>query len=660
MFDRAYAVLHVKDHDGERRVITGVASTPTPDRSGDILDPLGVTFNNPLPLLLHHDKTRPVGTVTLKPPTAAGVEFEASLPFIADEGAVRDRVEEAWTSIKAGLIRGVSVGYRPRGAMKDAVEFLKSGGVRFKRSEFLEISLVTVPANMEATIRTIKSFDAPYLAAPGPNPSGVPDLPIVRAQKGAPTMATTAEQIKTWETTRATKMTRLTALMEEGGTDETTFTEDQQKEYTNLRNEIAAIDKQLDTLREYETMLAKSAKPVAPAGDPARPVVQHTNDGVPMVVVKPNIEKGTAFIRSVMAKVACQGNLMQAIEYAKRWKDSTPETEIILKAAVAAGDTVNPAWAGALVVVNRATNEFLELLRPATIIGKIPGLRQVPFNTSVPVQTSGGTYGWVGQGAPKPVGKLGLTTAVLAFSKAAGIIVITEELARLSTPSAEAVVRGDMIAGMAQFLDQQFIDPAVAVVANVSPASITNGTVAIASGGDIAADLRALIGWFATNNIPLGGLTLIMSEANGFILGQKVNAQGMKVYPNVSVAGGSIDGMTVVTSNTAGTNVIAVQPRYVLFADDGGVTIDVSREASVQMDSAPDNPALATTVLTSLWQNNLVGLRAERFINWLRAKTEAVKYVSGATYPSGLEAPADAPPASGRRSNGPGAAGASA
>ena len=42
------------------------------------------------------------------------------------------------------------------------------------------------------------------------------------------------------------------------------------------------------------------------------------------------------------------------------------------------------------------------------------------------------------------------------------------------------------------------------------------------------------------------------------------------------------------------------------------MTIDASREASVQMDSAPDNPALATTVLTSFWQNNLIGLRAER------------------------------------------------
>ena len=54
-----------------------------------------------------------------------------------------------------------------------------------------------------------------------------------------------------------------------------------------------------------------------------------------------------------------------------------------------------PTWAAPLVNQNIA-NEFLELLRPATILGKIPGLRNVPFNTKVPAQTAGGTYGWVG------------------------------------------------------------------------------------------------------------------------------------------------------------------------------------------------------------------------------------------------------------------------
>ena len=141
---------------------------------------------------------------------------------------------------------------------------------------------------------------------------------------------------------------------------------------------------------------------------------------------------------------------------------------------------VNAAWAGPLVNQGIA-QDFLALLRPATILGKIPNLRNVPFNTKVPAQSAGGTYGWVGEAKPKPVTKLGFTSDSLGIAKAAGIIVLTEELVRLSNPSAEALVRADMIAGIAQFLDQQFIDPAVAAVDGTNPASITNGAPTVAA-----------------------------------------------------------------------------------------------------------------------------------------------------------------------------------
>jgi len=69
----------------------------------------------------------------------------------------------------------------------------------------------------------------------------------------------------------------------------------------------------------------------------------------------------------------------------------------------------------------------------------------------------------------------------------------------------------------------------------------------------------------------------------------------------------------------------------ILFADDGGVNIDVSREATVEMNTVPTSPITASSVYVSLWQANLIGLRAERFINWKRARTTAVVYTT-ATY----------------------------
>ncbi|HEX4861731.1 MAG TPA: HK97 family phage prohead protease, partial [Rhizomicrobium sp.] len=182
---RAYGFLHVKALDAERRIISGIASTPEPDRMGDIIEPLGITFKNPLPLLLYHDSQRPVGRVTFSAPTKEGLGFDAELPTVLEPGTVRDRIEEAWTSIKAGLLAGVSIGFRPIEETFNKA----TNGFRFLKSEVLELSLVAIPANPGATIQSIKALD---LAATGPA-----RVPVVRADdKAAPRMKQTiAEQI---------------------------------------------------------------------------------------------------------------------------------------------------------------------------------------------------------------------------------------------------------------------------------------------------------------------------------------------------------------------------------------------------------------------------------------------------------------------------------
>ena len=125
MENRAYALLNVKAVDTERRTFSGIATTPSPDRQNDIVDPLGIRFTNPIQLHLHHDKRLPVGTASLGKPTKDGIPFQASIPHIQEAGALRDRVDEAWLSVKYGLIRAVSIGFRE---LKDGVEVLRGGG----------------------------------------------------------------------------------------------------------------------------------------------------------------------------------------------------------------------------------------------------------------------------------------------------------------------------------------------------------------------------------------------------------------------------------------------------------------------------------------------------------------------------------------------------
>jgi HK97 family phage major capsid protein/HK97 family phage prohead protease len=603
MHDRAYAVLDVKSVDLDARIIEGYATTPTTDRNGDVVDPAGAEFSLPMPLLWQHDCTRPIGEVTGATVTADGIHITAKFATVTEPGVLRDRLDEAWQSVKARLVRGLSIGFKPLETTPR-----RTGGYHIKRWMWAEVSAVTIPMNTAATITSIKS--------------AVGDVPA--PPRRASMHQTYSEQIAAHESTRSTALAGMADVMANVDAGSTLDAE-QAAKYDSHAARIKALDAHIGRLRELESLNLTAAAPVIQpaAALPSRPFVQ----------IKSNVPPGTAFVRMACAKLMCKGNNYEAAEYAKRWDDSTPEVALALKAAVAPGTVTDATWAAPLVNQN-ISNDFIGLLRQATVLGKIPNLREVPFNTKVPSQTAGGTYGWVGESKPKPVTKLAFSSESLGITKVAGIVVLTQELIRLSNPKAEELVRKDMIAGIAAFLDQQFLDPAVAAVAGVNPGSITNGAATATATTNPMADIMGLINHFVTNNISVDGVTFVMSPGNALALSFRTNLDGSPEFPGVGLNGGSYRGLTFITSGVAGGNVIAMQPDLILYADDGGVTIDASTEASLQMDSAPASPADATTVYVSLWQTNTVGLRAERFANWKRVGTNSVKYLTGVAWPA--------------------------
>ena len=72
-------------------------------------------------------------------------------------------------------------------------------------------------------------------------------------------------------------------------------------------------------------------------------------------------------------------------------------------------------------------------------------------------------------------------------------------------------------------------------------------------------------------------------------------------------------------------NTIALDPRGVFVADTGA-EIDTSREAAIEFVDAP-TAATAATIMTSLFQTNMIGFRVERFVGW-QAVASAVKYLA--------------------------------
>jgi HK97 family phage major capsid protein/HK97 family phage prohead protease len=641
---RAYSLLTVRSVNAEQRLISGLASTPEVDRMGDVVEPSGARFASELPLLLYHDTRLPVGRVRLAK-TADGIGFEASFPEIPEPGTLRDRVAEAWQSVKAGLIKGVSIGFR---TLEDGVEMMKGGGLKFTNFEIVELSLVSVPANASATISTIRSLDTAHLAATGngdgsvkkPGVSGV----SLSAPRGARAMTIT-EQIAAFEAKRAASSDRMNAIqtkaVDEGrGKDET-----EREEFDTLRKEVESCDVELRDLRALEQSNLKAAKPVQ-AATPVQASASRSDQ--PVITVKENRPIGIGFARAAMCMMRARLDNRYAPEVAKEYWPSDQELHAYLsvqKGAVPAGTTTQTVWASPLVYATNLASEFVEFLRPQTIVGRIPGLRRVPFNVRFNGQTSGGTGYWVGEGAPKPLTSFAFEANTLTYTKVAAISVITQELARFSTPSAEMLVRDALASALIERIDIDFIDPAHAATAS-SPASLTNGLTAQTSSGTSADNARTDIGKllkiFLDANLNPASLVLVMPNSLAMALSLMVNSLGQQEFPGLTMNGGTLAGIPVVTSQYAanasggGNLVIAINASEIFLADDGGVTIDASTEASLSMlDNPTTNSATATAVsVVSMYQTNSIALRAERFINWKKRRAAAVEYMDDVNWGS--------------------------
>lgn len=158
---RAYSVFEIKGLDEDRRELEGIATTPTPDRMGDIVESEGAKFSLPLPLIWQHDAAQPVGEVLSARVRKDGITVKARVAKVEEAGTLKERLDEVWQTIKSKLVKGFSIGFRPL----EQVQIKDTWSYRYPSWEWLELSLVTIPANSEATIQVVKSYDAALLAA---------------------------------------------------------------------------------------------------------------------------------------------------------------------------------------------------------------------------------------------------------------------------------------------------------------------------------------------------------------------------------------------------------------------------------------------------------------------------------------------------------------
>lgn len=433
------------------------------------------------------------------------------------------------------------------------------------------------------------------------------------------------------------------------------LTAEEQTEFDTAIGEIKTTQEAITKAVEAEQVLIKSAQPLVLPELPAPAV--HVDK-----VEDTKLEKGLLFAVYARAMLAGRGDPGRAHEIVRAHYPKQPSLAAllkgqalgvlpgkmgdVLKAAIAPGTTTDVTYASALVVAQNMTSEFIELLRPQTILGRITGYRRVPFNVSIPRQTGALTANWVGENAPKPVSRPSFDRITMPWSKAVIITAFTDELFRFSDPNVDLLVRDDMIATTAVFLDKAYADYTKTAVAGVNPKPINGDGAGVAinplpSSGDtvaeITADLSAALNLLANNNIAMTAPYWLMSTRTRNYLSTLRTAQDLFAFRD-ELQAGTLLGIPVVSSTSVPTNLgLGTDESFItlmdaseqLFAQDDAIDISMSDQASLMLSDAP---LPGTTELTSLWQQNLIGMKSEQYIHWLRRRDGAVTTITGVTY----------------------------
>lgn len=420
------------------------------------------------------------------------------------------------------------------------------------------------------------------------------------------------------------KRNDIATIMTKAFDDNRTVNDDEETQIAEAEADIAKLEKNADRLRGLIKATQTETTPVA--GDtPEESDATAKGDPEPKKAINmtQNLEKGIGFAqmakaKALSARMAKQGSYATPADIAK----SQGMHPLVVDALEKSAQVMTTENAKPLVPVTQFTGDFIELLRAKTIVDKLANhMRIAPPNTTISGMATGATSQWVGEGAKKPVTNATFESIEIKSHKLAGIAILTDELLKRNSYSADKMVLNDLIESASQLIDSTFIDDQAQTA--VRPAGILQGATQVESTGNdataIHADLTKLRIGFISKNLSLDGAYYIMSESRACLWAELKNPLGAPEFPGLQAPTGqkTLNGLPVIESETAGDVVILVKPSELYLADEGGVEIAYSDQATIDVNGTPVN----------LWQENKFAIRAERYITWAKRRPIAASYI---------------------------------
>jgi HK97 family phage prohead protease/HK97 family phage major capsid protein len=625
----------------ERDGMDFVLSDETVDRYGDIIVAKGWDLKdfkkNPI-ALFGHQGSFPIGNWTNV--RVEGTKLIGTLVLAA--AGTSERINELISLVQQGILRAVSVGFRP--IENEPIDPKQPyGGQRYTKSQLLETSLVSVPAN-PAALAIAKSLHISDetlemafgehatkrrdLTATGENADTTSaDLTRSRAdrqtQAKAPKMKTLSQRIEDAQADLTAKRDKLAELTGADDLDNDAVVE--------LTAQIDTVEKTVATLKGAEAKIGASARTEQALAVPAqvrKPLGHTEKDGMDLLV-KAVVARGVSHFMNLP--------LEKALEQRYPGHEALG---VLMKADQVIGTTTGSHWADDLV--QTAYQGFLQALVGKSVFPELlnRGLSLTfdRWGSLVLPRRAAGTAGggFTAEGSPIRVGKITTASATLTPKKMGVIIAFSKELAKRSTPAIEGIVRDAIIEDTVAILDPILLDATAS--STIRPAGLLNGVNAAASGfggGDYIAvteDFKALLAPFYSAN-GADGIVVLMNPAQGLNMSMMAGPVGDPTWLQRIK-----DRVTILEStNVPANRLIAVRASD--FAGAGGdPEFDVSEQATIHMeDTTPleivsgTGPTTADPV-RSLWQTASVGVRMLMDVSWVMRRTGMVQWIDTTTW----------------------------
>lgn len=653
-------VVH-KTHASEVKNLEFVLSDATPDRYGDIIMAEGWELSNfkknPI-ALFNHSPDFPIGRWdNLR---VVGGELRGKLTMAP--AGTSARIDEIRKLIDAGILKAVSVGFKPIESKPRTEKGAK--GEMFLKCDLVETSIVAVPANPNA-LAVVKALGISQETRDMVFAKHGTEDPVVRRsgehaspprKSKGPTMSPIAQRIDDTQK-RIVKLkdqldTHLKNIDDENPTDDAnTITAD-------LTGKIETHQRALDALKKAETHIIESVKTEV---QPQLPVVQRQGSTAlevqnprPFAIPATKLTALDYLFRAATVQFkhhAMKGQkTMHEIMVENYGEDVTTKTvmDIVTRAASAPAMTTVSGWADTLV--QKLIGDMIESLLPVSILPRLAAMgSSYTFGRAgqitLPARTVGNLGGgFIAQGAPIPVKQGAFTPVVLTPKKLGVITTMTREMAEHSTPALEGILRQGILEDTGLAIDTVLMDNNAATTTR--PQGIQNlagAALGPTAGGGMAAvigDLKLMVtDLLATVSGNLRKPVWIINPGDVMVLSLTQAAAGGTFPFAEDLAQGRLLGFPVIQTTVGTTDTMYLIDAADFATSQGAPRFDVSDTAVLHMeDTSPQQlatvgtPAVVAAPMRSLYQTDSLAIRLIWDLDWAFKRQNTAAWVTNMSW----------------------------